>query len=251
MRASSEPPVPMPGNHPALRIVMPVLEEGASLRDRLLGLQALRERGVELVVVDGGSADDTVAVAQPLADSVLTAPRGRAAQMNAGANAGTLNGEPTAGDLLLFLHADTRLPEQADLVLRQALADGAVWGRFDVRIDSRSWLLRCVAALMNWRSQLTGIATGDQAMFVRREAFDAAGRFPDIPLMEDIALSGALKRIAPCTCLRARVTTSARRWETHGPWQTIVLMWRLRAAYFFGADPQRLALRYGYRPRKH
>jgi rSAM/selenodomain-associated transferase 2 len=229
----------------ALRIVMPVLDEAQHLRERLLDLQSLRERGVELVVVDGGSVDDTVAVARPLADRVLSAPRGRATQMNAGAQSGV----PSGDDVLLFLHADTQLPEQADTLLRQAVSDGAVWGRFDVLIDSPSWLLSCVSALMNLRSRLTGIATGDQAMFVRREAFDAAGGFPAIALMEDIGLCSALKQIAPCTCLKARVITSARRWKARGPMRTLLLMWWLRAAYFFGADPEHLAVRYGYRPR--
>ncbi len=250
MRTRGEHPVSPQTTAWTLRIVMPVLDEGASLQAHLLDLQPLRERGVELVVIDGGSLDDTAPQARPLADRVLIAPRGRASQMNAGANAGPAGSDSPACDALLFQHADTRLPEHADALLRLALADGAVWGRFDVRIDSPSRLLRCVSMLMNRRSRLTGIATGDQAMFVRREVFDAVGGFPDIALMEDVALSRALKRIAPCTCLKARVVTSARRWETHGPWRTIWLMWRLRAAYFFGADPRRLALHYGDRPRE-
>lgn len=246
MRARGERLTPSPRAAARLRIVMPVLDEGPPLQQRLVDLQPLRERGAELVVVDGGSADGTLALARPLADRVLDAPRGRAAQMNAGAQRGGLS----AADVLLFLHADTRLPDQADRLLQQALSEGALWGRFDVQIDSPSWLLRGVSALMNLRSRWTGIATGDQAIFVRHDTFAAAGGFPDIALMEDIALSRALKRIAPCTCLKARVVTSARRWEANGPWRTILLMWRLRAAYFFGTDPQRLAIRYGYRPPK-
>jgi rSAM/selenodomain-associated transferase 2 len=195
-----------------------------------------------LVVVDGGSDDATPLLAAPFADQVLQGPRGRAAQMNAGARA-------CASDVLLFLHADTVLPEKADQRLLAALDAGSHWGRFDVRLDSPRACLKVVAWFMNWRSRLTGIATGDQAMFMRRSVFDAACGFPDIALMEDIAMSARLRRHAPPACLKAQVTTSARRWEKHGVWRTVWLMWRLRAAYFFGADPAQLAVRYGYRPR--
>ncbi len=229
--------------NPELCIVLPVLNEAATLATCLQQLEGLRQRGAQLVVVDGGSEDDTLAIAQRDADIALLAPRGRASQMNAGA-ATSLAG------VLLFLHADTRLPEQADALVRSALAQDKVWGRFDLRIDSRHPVLRCVAALMNLRSRWSGIATGDQAMFVRRDAFMAVGGFADIALMEDIALSRALKRLSPPACLPQRVVTSARRWQQHGVLRTIVLMWRLRAAYFFGADPAQLALKYGYRPRR-
>ena len=156
----------------------------------------------------------------------------------------------TTDGILLFLHADTALPENADHCIRQALQSGAVWGRFDVRIGSPRPVFRLIETLMNLRSCWTGVATGDQAVFVRRSAFEAVGGFEDIALMEDIALSSALLRLSRPACLRQRVTTSARRWEKHGVWRTVLLMWRLRAAYFFGADPARLALRYGYRPRQ-
>lgn len=219
-----------------LSLVVPVLEESAGIAATLAPLQALRARGVELVVVDGGSADDTVARATPLADRVLAAPRGRASQMNAGAAA-------ARGDALLFLHADTRLPEDADALVARALA-GRDWGRFDVRIEGRSALLPLVAAMMNLRSRLTGIATGDQAMFIRREAFEAAGCFPAIPLMEDIELSARLKRLSPPACLREAVTTSGRRWDRHGALRTIMLMWSLRLRYFLGASPEALARAY-------
>jgi len=222
-----------------LGIVAPVLDEAATLAPWLDALQPLRRRGTALVIVDGGSRDATVDIARARADVVLEAPRGRAAQMNAGAGA-------CRADVLLFLHADTRLPEGADAQVLAAVARGHGWGRFDVRIDTSRPLLRVVAQAMNARSRLTGIATGDQALFVRRELFHAVGGFPDIPLMEDIAMSRALKRHGRPACLRAEVVTSARRWDRHGAWRTILLMWRLRAAYFFGADPARLALRYGH-----
>jgi rSAM/selenodomain-associated transferase 2 len=192
--------------------------------------------------VDGGSDDNTLAVAQAQADLALQAPRGRGAQMNLGALR-------SQAELLLFLHADTQLPEQADALVQCALRGKAVWGRFDVRINSALRLLRVVAWAMNQRSRWTGIATGDQAIFVRREVFLQQGGFADQPLMEDIHLSQRLKLLSPPACLHQRVITSGRRWEQHGPWRTIWLMWRLRAAYFLGADPAQLAIDYGYRPR--
>jgi rSAM/selenodomain-associated transferase 2 len=195
---------------------------------------------VDIIVADGGSDDGTADLARPLADRVITAPRGRARQMNAGAAAAT-------GDVLLFLHCDTVLPEDADRLVLDGLArTGAAWGRFDVRIEGRHPLLPVVAAMMNARSRLTGIATSDQAIFVRRDAFGKAGRFPDIPLMEDIAFSKGMKRISAPLCLHSKAVTSGRRWEKHGVLKTIVLMWRLRLAYFLGADPATLAKDYGY-----
>jgi rSAM/selenodomain-associated transferase 2/rSAM/selenodomain-associated transferase 1 len=223
-----------------LRVVIPVLNEGDGLARRLTALHPLRARGSEIVVVDGGSTDNTWAVARALADRVLLAPRGRAAQMNAGARG-------SQADALLFLHADTELPVDADLLIAQAL-EASLWGRFDVRIDSELPMLRIVERLMNLRSRLSGMATGDQAMFMRRAVFDAEGGFAGLPLMEDIELSTRLKRRSPPACLRAQVTTSGRRWEKQGTWRTIVLMWQLRARYAWGADPQMLATVYGYLP---
>jgi rSAM/selenodomain-associated transferase 2 len=222
-----------------LSIVMPVLDEAAQIEAALMALQPYRARGVEIIVADGGSGDGTPAIARPLVDRLVEAPRGRARQMNAGAATAT-------GDVLLFLHADTRLPDGADRLVRGGLArSGRRWGRFDVRIDGGG-PLRLVALAMNARSRLTGIATGDQAMFVTRPAFDEAGGFPAIALMEDVALSAALKRKDRPLCLRARATTSGRRWQKHGLWRTVLLMWRLRLAFYFGADPARLARAYGY-----
>lgn len=223
-----------------LSIIIPVLNEGDAIAAALDALAALKRRGAEVIVVDGGSRDETVEHARSRADHVLSAPRGRASQMNAGAAA-------AAGNVFLFLHADTRLPDDADRLVLDGLArSGRNWGRFDVTIVGRPALLGTVATLMNLRSRLSGIATGDQAIFVTREAFRAAGGFPEIPLMEDIALSKRLKRGSRPLCLRARATTSGRRWETHGVLRTIVLMWRLRLAYFLGADPAQLARQYGY-----
>lgn len=220
---------------------MPVLNEAAGIDGALAPLQPLRAAGAELIVVDGGSEDDTLTRAAAACDQTIVSPRGRARQMNAGASL-------ARADALLFLHADTRLPDGAlDLVLAP-LAQGAHWGRFDVCISGTHPMLGLVARMMNTRSRLTGIATGDQAMFCLRTAFDAVGGFPDQALMEDIALSRALKPLGPPACLRQRVLTSGRRWEKHGVWRTIVLMWRLRAAYALGADPAVLARQYGYRP---
>ena len=225
-----------------LRIVMPVLNECDTLQPALRALQAMRQRGAELVVVDGGSTDSTWALARAFVDQVMLAPRGRAAQMNAGARA-------CKADVLLFLHADSRLPDHADTLIAQAMNSGHRWGRFDVRIDGLHPMLRMVERLMNLRSGLTGIATGDQAMFVRRDVFELLSGFADLPLMEDIELSKRLKKLGQPACVKIPVLTSARRWQQHGVWRTIVLMWRLRLAYFWGASPHALALRYGYAPR--
>lgn len=223
---------------PQISIIVPVLNEAAVIRATLTALQPLRTAGHELIVVDGGSTDGTAALAGPLADRVVTAPRGRARQMNAGAR-------KARGEVLWFLHADTLPPAGAErLILAGLEANGRVWGRFDVRLSGRHPLLRVVERLMNWRSRLTGIATGDQGVFVSHAAFLMVGGFPEIPLMEDIALSRRLKRLGPPLCLKARVVTSSRRWETHGIVSTILLMWRLRLAYALGADPAHLARRY-------
>jgi len=223
-----------------LSIIMPVLDEGEGIAATLDALADLRALGTEVIVVDGGSRDATIQRARLRADRVISAPRGRAPQMNAGA-------AKAAGDVLLFLHADTRLPADADHVVLNGLErSGRAWGRFNVRIDGRSPLLLVVGLFMGLRSRLTGIATGDQAIFVRRDAFQAAGGFAEIPLMEDIALCKRLKRVSRPLCLSERVITSGRRWEKNGVLATIALMWRLRLAYFFGADPNELARRYGY-----
>jgi rSAM/selenodomain-associated transferase 2 len=221
-----------------LSIIVPCLNEAEGIADALSALAPLRARGAEVIVVDGGSRDGTVERAAPHADFVISAPRGRASQMNAGA-------ARARGEILLFLHADTLLPESADALIvegLQRLRRG--WGRFDVAISGSHPLLRVVAWLMNARSRLTGIATGDQAIFVTKSLFVAAGGYPEIALMEDVALCERLKGFGPPLCLRHRLTASGRRWEKHGVARTILLMWHLRLAYWLGADPRKLAVRY-------
>ncbi|MFA9460302.1 TIGR04283 family arsenosugar biosynthesis glycosyltransferase [Thiohalorhabdus methylotrophus] len=223
-----------------LSVIVPALDEAAGIAATLEPLQVWRERGAEVLVVDGGSGDGTPEAAAPGADRVLGGARGRAPQMNAGAAA-------AGGRVLLFLHADTRPPEDGDRALLTALEGGRHWGRFDVRLTgaSRLTLLGLVGAMMNLRSRLTGIATGDQALFVTRAAFRAVGGFPEQPLMEDIALSRLLKKhCGRPACLRERALTSSRRWEDRGILRTIGLMWALRLRYWLGADPAVLAARY-------
>ena len=220
----------------ALSIVMPVLNEAAHIGATLSALAPMIARGAELIVVDGGSEDDTVLIAREHGARVTVAPRSRATQMNAGAAL-------AHGEALLFLHADSALPADADQRVLEALASRS-WGRFDVTLEGRHWMLPVVATLMNLRSRLTGIATGDQAMFMRRAAFDRAGGFPAQPLMEDIALSTRLRRQGSPACVRAHVATSGRRWETQGVWRTVLLMWRLRLAYWLGTSPAELHRRY-------
>lgn len=222
---------------PTLSIIIPTLNEAATIEALLTRLPAKQTDAIEIVVVDGGSHDDTLARARPLASKVLIQVPGRSRQMNAGAR-------EARGRHLLFLHADTRLPPNAELLIESALSGQSVWGRFDVRLEGHHRLLPVIARAMNLRSRLTGIATGDQGLFMTREAFQAAGGFPDQPLMEDIEMSRRLKRQSPPVCLRARVTSSGRRWDRHGAWRTIRLMWRLRYRYWRGVSANILAKEY-------
>jgi len=220
---------------PRISIIVPTLNEAEGVAATLAALAPLRARGHEVIVVDGGSSDRTLALSRGGADRVVSAPRGRASQMNAGAAL-------SRGEVLVFLHADTRLPENADARILQRLAtSGRKWGRFDVLIKGESRLLPVVAFFMNLRSRATGIATGDQAIFARRDAFERAGRFPPLELMEDIALSRALKRISRPLCLADKAVTSGRRWERRGVLRTVFLMWWLRLRFFLGAAPASLA----------
>ena len=225
-------------NASGLSIIIPVLNE-AGQTTRLLGaLQPLRQKGHELIIVDGGSSDGTPEKAKGLADRVLLSARGRARQMNAGARV-------ARGEILLFLHADSHLPPEADRLIIQAMEnDKGCWGRFDVRLTGKHWLFRVIERMMNWRSCITGIATGDQAIFVSRRLFEQLGGFSDIPLMEDIELSRRLKNVSRPHCLHTPLRTSSRRWEEKGIIRTVLLMWSLRLAYFFGISPQRLVAIY-------
>jgi rSAM/selenodomain-associated transferase 2 len=220
-----------------LSIIVPALNEAGCIRELLRQLQALRAQGHEVIVVDGGSCDATVALAQPLVDQLLPAPAGRALQMNIGARA-------ARGRVLWFVHADTRVPDKAAQVIIDSVAHAAGWGRFDVRLSGDRLLLRLVERMMNWRSRITGIATGDQGIFVTRELFERVGGFAALPLMEDIDLSRRLKREQRPLCLRDTLTSSSRRWEQKGIIRTIALMWVLRLAYFLGVPPARLAMHY-------
>ena len=229
------------GNAVKLSVIIPTLDEADGVAAALRSLAPLRGRGHELILVDGGSTDGTPDLARDLCDRIVAAPASRSGQMNAGARL-------AQGDVLLFLHADSRLPENADRLVLDAVAGGGRdWGRFDVRIDSRNALLRLVETTMNWRSRVTHVCTGDQGLFVRRKTFDAIGGFPAQELMEDIAISKRLRRLSAPVCLRDRILTSARRWENRGVLRTIVLMGWLRLQYFLGVSPARLARSYGVR----
>ena len=225
-----------------LSIIIPILNEAKELPGLLEHLAPLRACGAEVIVVDGGSEDDSQQVASRAGAQIVCTGRSRARQMNAGASA-------AHGEVLLFLHADTSLPLCANQAIEAAIrrsgrADECVWGHFDVRINGSSFMLRVITMLMNWRSRLSGIATGDQAMFVTSRAFEAVGGFPDQPLMEDIELSMRLLALSRPICLADRVVTSGRRWETHGVWRTIWLMWRLRWSYWRGVPASELAKSY-------
>lgn len=225
-----------------LSVIVPMLNEAAVLPDLLAHLLPLQRAGNEVLLVDGGSTDGSAHMARAAGFTVIDSAAGRARQMNTGA-------QQARGDVLLFLHADTRLPDGALQRVAHALGgplDGAapVWGRFDVRISGQSPWLKVVARMMNLRSRLSGIATGDQAIFVRRAVFQACGGFPEQPLMEDIELCKRLKRRSAPACLPDRVLTSGRRWESRGVWRTIVLMWRLRLAYWLGASAESIARAY-------
>ncbi len=215
-------------------IIIPALNEGVNILSTLEPLSIYRTRGHEVIVVDGGSQDDTMEQAAAHVDLVIQSTRGRALQMNAGA-------AEASGDILLFLHADTQLPENALIMLQDILSSKRPWGRFDVRLSGQNKIYRVIEFMMNWRSRLSGIATGDQAIFVMRDQFEALGGFPNLPLMEDITFSQSLKRLARPICIRTPLTTSSRRWEKRGVLPTIILMWRLRLLYWFGVDAKKLA----------
>jgi len=223
---------------PSLSVIVPCRDEAPLVASALCRLQWVRSRGHELIVVDGGSRDATAELARPLADRVISCTPGRALQMNAGARV-------ASGEVLWFLHLDTLVPPDADRHVIQSMSEGKyLWGRFDVRLSGAHPAFRVIATLMNLRSRLTGIATGDQGIFVRRTVFERAGGFPEIPIMEDVAISRVLKRHGRPLCLRVKLTASSRRWESQGIVSTVVMMWRLRLAYARGADPEQLVASY-------
>lgn len=218
-----------------LSIIIPVLNEASIISRSLIALQPLRRRGHEVMVVDGGSVDGTPELSKPFVDRVVVSLRGRSRQMNAGAKLAN-------HEILLFLHGDTILPSEADRLIKEGIDQtGKIWGRFDVKLSGDHALLRLIEHLINWRSRVSGIATGDQAIFVKRQIFEAIGGYPEIDLMEDIALTKRLKKYGRPLCLRERVITSSRRWEEKGYLRTVFLMWSLRLAYFLKINPSRLA----------
>lgn len=221
----------------SLSVIVPVWQEAGTIVDTLQALQPLRRAGHEVIVADAGSPDGTAELARPLSDRVVDSGKGRAVQMNAGA-------EVARGSVLLFLHADTRLPKTALAELERFFQSHCGWGRFDVTLSARRPIFRVIAWFMNRRSRLTGICTGDQAVFVRRDVFEALGGFRDIPLMEDVEFSRRLRLVSRPWCIADPVVTDSRRWEQNGPWRTIVLMWRLRWRYWRGESPESLAKAY-------
>ncbi|WP_255837851.1 TIGR04283 family arsenosugar biosynthesis glycosyltransferase [Pseudomonas benzenivorans] len=228
---------------PLLSVIVPARDEALALPQLLADLAPLRTAGAELILVDGGSQDATCDLARERVDRLLRSAPGRALQMNAGAAV-------ARGDYLWFVHADTRIDTAAIRDLLDVLSQRPLWGRFDVRLSGDGLALRLIGTMISLRSRLTGVASGDQGIFVAREAFERLGGYADIPLMEDLDLSRRLKRLARPRCLHTALLTSSRRWERHGIWRTVLLMWRLRLAYYCGVSPHQLARAYhrGSRP---
>ncbi len=220
-----------------ISIIIPVLNEADTIQNFLQTLQPLRDQGHEIVLVDGGSEDNTRELAQPYVDRMMTAARGRASQQSLGARMAT-------GQVFLFLHADTLLPQNADQIILLALYQGYFWGRFNIRLSGRHWFLRVIEQMMNWRSCLTSIATGDQAIFVAKMLYNDVGGMPDIELMEDIEFSKRLKQFCKPACLKSAVITSSQRWEKNGVFKTVLFMWSLRLQYFLGVKPEVLVKKY-------
>lgn len=222
---------------PLLSVVIPVRNEAQALPALLDDLMDLRAGGAELILVDGGSSDGTCELALGRVDQLLRTAPGRALQMNAGAAS-------ACGDYLWFVHADTRVSVEALESLQRTLSERPLWGRFDVRLSGPGLALRVIGAMISLRSRLSGIASGDQGIFVARQRFEALGGYAQIPLMEDLQLCRRLKALARPRCLRPPLSTSSRRWEQNGIWRTVMLMWCLRLAYYCGASPDKLARQY-------
>ncbi len=220
-----------------LSIIIPVFNEAENIANTLKQLQVYRQQGHEVIVIDGGSRDNTVDCVQDMADQLLISKPGRAMQMNIGA-------DQAQGEVLVFLHADTQLPDSADTLIIKSMEQGTQWGRFNVRLSGSHILFRLIENMMNWRSCFTGIATGDQVIFVQRMLFEQVGAYPEIKLMEDIALSKKLKLLSKSICIKQRVITSSRKWEKKGIVRTVLLMWRLRLLYFLGVSANKLHAQY-------
>ena len=217
-------------------VIIPVLNEEQTIRTLLQELQSCRQQGHELIVVDGGSSDKTMLVARELSDKVISVNKGRATQMNAGA-------AQAKNEILWFLHSDTKISGEEIKIIQSALKD-KVWGRFNIKLSGTNVLFRVIETMINIRSCITGIATGDQGIFVKRDIFESLNGYADIPLMEDIDLSKKLKTITRPLCLNDVIVTSSRRWENKGIIATVLLMWRLRFLYWLGVSPVTLAEHY-------
>lgn len=220
-----------------ISIIIPVLNEADGIEVFLKKLQAFRKSGHELVLVDGKSDDNTCTLARPFVDQMISCEKGRAKQLDQGVKMAT-------GQVFLFLHADTLLPENAVQAILEALFKGYYWGRFNVRLSGSHFLFRIIERMMNWRSCITGIVTGDQAIFMSKMLYYDIGGMPQIELMEDIELSKRLNKWTKPVCLKAFVITSSRRWEKNGILSTLFFMWNMRLQYFFGASPKDLCNKY-------
>lgn len=218
-------------------IIIPTFNEEAEIKACLRQLQVLRTQGFEVIVVDGGSFDKTPQLVEGHCDQFILFRRGRAAQMNAGA-------QQAKGEIIFFVHVDSRLPEKFSELISSIESDTLFWGRFDVKLSGKHWSYRLIESMMNLRSRLTGIATGDQVIFMSKKLYRDVNGFPEIELMEDIAMSQKLRKICLPLCLRQKVLTSTRRWERNGIINTIFKMWWLRFSYFIGVDPVRLFKQY-------
>ena len=217
-----------------LSIIIPTLNEAESIIQTLTPLQSLRQAGHEVWVVDGGSTDNTQIITRPLCNGVIQSRKGRAIQMHAGAN-------HACNEILLFLHADTRLPDKLPSLFQRFEQQRYFWGHFRLQLSNTAYFYRVLAFFINQRTRLSQIATGDQCIFISRSLYQTIGGYPQIPLMEDIAISKRLKKYTPPICLIPPVVTSSRRWEKHGRVKTILIMWLLRGLYAIGISPKYLA----------